>query len=63
MSFVNKKSFLICFSLQEVTSQQFFGPAQTGTKPKVQTVPDKPLDKVRGKYFRKNPVVSLKRKI
>ena len=47
--------------MQEAASQQFFGPALTGTKPKVKTVPDKPLDKVRGKYFRKKPEVSLKR--
>ena len=70
--------------MQEVTEQLFFGPTQTGTKPKVVTVPGKPQDKpkvvtalgkpqdkpkvvtalgksqdkVRGKYFRKHPVVS-----
>ena len=57
--------------MQEVTEQQFFGPTQTGTKPKVVTVPGKPQDKpkvvtalgksqdkVRGKYVRKHPVVS-----
>jgi hypothetical protein len=62
VSFIkNKNRSLICFSLQEAASQQFFGPALTGTKPKVKAVPDKPLDKVRGKYFRRNPEVSLKR--
>ena len=64
MSFIkNKNNSLICFPLQEAASQQFFGPALTGTKPKVKTVPDKPLDKVRGKYFRKKPEVSFKKKL